>query len=82
MSYSSPNGFKPIVDEAILKYSKYGSRLNIFRDINNNPMLYAFMINGGEVDNKSLELAKNINNELFNKFITQKKKRINWVRRY
>lgn len=76
MSYNGPTGFKPIIVEAIVNHSKYGSHLKNFRDTGNKnlPMLYSFMINGGEIDNKSLELAKNINNKLFNKFITQKKK--------
>tara|TARA_A100001015_G_scaffold319612_1_gene443036 strand:- start:2581 stop:2799 length:219 start_codon:yes stop_codon:yes gene_type:complete len=72
MSYNGPTGFKPIIVEAIVNHSKYGSHLKNFRDTGNKnlPMLYSFMINGGEIDNKSLELAKNINNKLFNKFIT------------
>lgn len=68
------DGFKYIFDEAIQNYNKYGSRLESFRNTLNNPMLYNFMINGGEIDNYSLNIAKDINYELYSKFLNQKQK--------
>ena len=74
MSYVDWEGFKAIFDVSVLNYTNHGSHLQNFRDTDNQPMLYAFCINGGKIDNESLNQARNINKELYEKFMNSKKK--------
>jgi hypothetical protein len=66
--------FEYIFKEAKKNYTTHGNRLENFRDIKNNPMIYNFMINNGEIDKESLNLSKELNEELHSKFINQKQK--------
>ena len=74
MSYYDLSGFDSIFVEGENNYKKHGHKFSNFRDKTNNPMLYNFCINGGTIDNESLNHARNINKELFEKFMNQKKK--------
>lgn len=71
--YSSNDGFRKIFNEGILNYETHGHFLDNFRD-KSNPMLYSFCINGGKIDELSSSKAKCINEELYLKFMNQKKK--------
>jgi hypothetical protein len=68
------DGFKRIFIEGENNFIQHGHRLDNFRDTNNNPMLYNFCINGGTIDMESLDKAKLINEDIYNKFINQNKK--------
>lgn len=69
------NGFKDIFDDAENIYKKTGSNLESFRFAEN---IYAFCINEGGTDIHSLNYAKQINNELYEKFINQPKSLIGY----
>jgi len=74
MSYQGLSGFNEIFVEGSTNYKKHGHKFENFRDTANNPMIYSFCINGGTIDNESLNHAKTINNKLYEKFINRKKK--------
>jgi len=73
MSYYSLTGYDRIFVEGVNNYKKYGHFFENFRDTGNS-RCYNFCINGGTIDNKSLNHARNINKELYEKFMNQKNK--------
>jgi hypothetical protein len=66
------NGFKDFFDSAENIYMKKGSQFENFRSLSNRD-IYGFCINLGGIDNQALSMAKEINNELYIKFINQPK---------
>ena len=76
MNYNLINKFKKIFLEGENNYNNHGHLLENFRDTQNNPMIYSFCINGGTIDQESLNNAKEINESLYNRFMNQKKKKL------
>jgi hypothetical protein len=64
------DGYKRIFIEAESIYSMSGASLDNFRYARN---IYGFCVNDGNVDLQALDYAKNINSELYDKFINQPK---------
>lgn len=63
-------GYKYIFNDAENKYLITGAKLSNFR---NSRDIYGFCINAGSTDNQALNYAREINNDLYNKFINQPK---------
>jgi hypothetical protein len=63
-------GYKYIFDDAENKYSKVGPNLENFRFTRD---IYGFCVNEGDVDEQSLNYARNINSNLCNIFLNQPK---------
>jgi len=63
-------GFKSFFDDAENRYKNNGSKLIGFRFARD---IYGFCINGGKSDNQALEMAKNIDESIYNRFVSQPK---------
>lgn len=74
------DGYKYIFDNSFESYNRNGGGiLESFRDKDKNNNIYNFLINGDYRDEESLEMAKHIDKNLYEKFTQQKKSLIGYT---